>query len=93
MAEKVLFEYRVERDESGYHYNFRRGDQSVEIKSSIPFNGSACRRGGRMWSKPAFRAGYHDISRRRAAQKALEALEKLYQDIYSRETESPEPKP
>ncbi len=89
MIEKVLFEYRVERDESGYHYNFRRGDQSVEIKSSIPFNGFACRRGGRFWPKPAFRAGYQGSRRRHAARKTLDALEKLYQDIYGRQTESP----
>jgi hypothetical protein len=93
MAEKVLFEYRAEREESGYRYEFRYGNQRVEIKSSAPF---ACRMpgifGARLaGAKQGRRAFHHGGILRRKARKTLGALERMYQDIYGRDIENPKP--
>ena len=93
MAEKVLFEYRAEREESGYRYEFRQGNRRVEVKSSTPLEGFTCIGRGAFWAKHARRAFRHGGAPHRAAQKTLRALERMYQDIYGEETEAPKSEP
>jgi hypothetical protein len=89
MTEKVLFEYRAEREESGYRYEFRQGNRRVEIKSSTPLEGFTCMRPGAFWAKHARRAFRHGGTPHQAARKTLYTLERMYQDIYGEETEAP----
>jgi hypothetical protein len=91
MAEKVLFEYRAECEESGYRYEFRQGSRHVEIKSSTPLEGFTCMRPSAFWAKHARRAFRHGGAPRRAARKTLDSLERMYQDIYGKETGDPTP--
>jgi hypothetical protein len=84
MAEKVLFEYRAEQEDDGYHYEFRRGDQHVEIKSSMPLTGLGgfgCRGRGAFWGMHG-RKGWRHGMPRRAARRTLDALEQIYRDVY-----------
>ncbi len=80
MAEKVLFEYRVERAEGGYRYEFRRGEKQMKFKSSVPLDELTCHRHRLRFL--THRPGYHVIRPRRAARKMLDTLEQVYRDIY-----------
>jgi hypothetical protein len=91
MAEKVLFEYCAEREEGGYRYEFRQGNRRVEIKSSTPLEGFTCLGRGAFWAQHARRAFRHGGEPHRAAQKTLRALERMYEDIYGKETGNPKP--
>jgi hypothetical protein len=91
MAEKVLFEVRLERREDGFHYEFHRGDQRVEIKSSVPLDRFACR-GHRLYWRDHPRWASRRLGKaRRFSRKTLAALEKMYRDIYGKETAGPSP--
>jgi hypothetical protein len=91
MAEKVLFEYRAAREENEYRYEFRQGNRWVEIKSSAPFAGFSCMRRGAFWAKHTPRAFRNHGAPRRTARKTLRALERMYEDIYGKETGNPKP--
>lgn len=82
MGDKVLLEYRLMREEGGYRYEFHRAGQRFEIKSSAPFHGIVCWPRGVFWAGCLRRFGRYRGSPRRAAQKTLDALERMYRDIY-----------
>ena len=94
MAEKVLFEYRAEREGNGYKYEIRRGSEYVEIKSSMPLGRHAWKERARMKARRRARWFFQRAGMpRRKARRALDALEEMYQDIYGQGPESPEAEP
>jgi hypothetical protein len=89
MEEKVIFEYRAERNEDGYHYVMRRADQRLEIKSTLPLERFAEGHPAR-WAKRLHRMGHHAGRSRRAVRKTLDTFERMYRDIYGDEASSVE---
>ncbi len=88
MAEKVLFEYRAEKERDGYHYILRRGDQSMEIKSTLPIREFASKRQHGGCARHLHHQDHHAVRSRRAVRKTLDAFEQMYREIYGNEATS-----
>ena len=90
MEEKVIFEYRAEREENGYHYILSRGGRRMEIKSTVPLDGFACEGHHARWARRLRHASRHGGMPRRAMRKTLDTFEQIYRDIYGNQASSPE---
>jgi len=87
MTEKVLFEYRAERGAGGYRYEFRSGERCIEIRSPAHLGGIACNGSGWKWAQYVQRACRHRGTPSQAVRNTLDALERMYRDIYGREAD------
>lgn len=91
MGEKVLFEFRVGREGGGYRFEFRRPGWRRAVKSRISFRGIACRPRGAFWAGCLRWMGRSSDQPYPGARKTLDALERMYRDVYGEESMGAKP--